>query len=90
MENSTIKLTEEEIKQIQNLQQSQAALVQELGEISLIEFNLKLRKDKAEDFLNDLRVQEEQVGKELNEKYGNGSVNLSTGEFIPSTTETQE
>ena len=81
------KLTEEEITQLQNIQQSQSSLIQELGEISLIEFNLKLRKDKAENFLNDLRVQEEQIGKELNEKYGNGSINLSTGEFIPSSLE---
>jgi len=88
MEN--IKLTEEEIKSIQELQQSQAALVQELGEISLIELNLETRKDRAEDFLNDLRVKEEEIGKELNEKYGNGSINLSLGEFIPNPPQTEE
>lgn len=81
MEN--IKLTEEEIKQLQEIQQSQGMLIQELGEISLMELNLKTRKDKAEDFLNELRVKEENLGKELNEKYGDGSINLSTGEFEP-------
>jgi len=82
MEN--VKLTEEEIKQIQEVQQSQASLVQELGEISLFELNLEARKDKAEDFLNELRVKEEQIGKELQEKYGSGTINLDKGEFIPS------
>ena len=88
MEN--IKLTEEEIKQIQELQQSQAALVQELGQISLSEINLGIRKDQAEDFLNELRVKEEEIGKSLNEKYGNGSIDLSTGEFIPTPEQTEE
>lgn len=81
MEN--IKLTEEEIKQLQEIQQSQGMLIQELGEISLMELNLESRKDKAEDFLNELKVKEENLGKELNEKYGDGAINLSTGEFEP-------
>ena len=79
----TIKLTEEELSQIQEIQQSQGALIQELGQVSLSELNLQARKNQAESFLNDLRSKEEALGKELTDKYGDGTVNVNTGEFEP-------
>lgn len=81
MEN--IKLTEEEIQQLQEIQNQQSVIINELGQISLLEINLSNRKKQAEAFLIDLQSKEEKVGKELNEKYGDGTINLTKGEFIP-------
>ena len=81
MEN--IKLTEEEIQQLQELQNQQSTIINELGQISLLEINLANRKKQAEAFLVDLQSKEEKVGKELSEKYGDGTINITSGEFIP-------
>ena len=77
------KLTQEELNQLSELQQKNAALVQELGQISLAEINLDSRKEKAEVFLAELRQSEVDLVKELEDKYGVGSIDLQAGEFIP-------
>ena len=77
------KLAQEELDQLQELQQKNAALVQELGTISLAEINLEERKDKAEAFLGELRQSETDLVKALEEAYGVGSIDLQAGEFIP-------
>ncbi len=81
MENQ--KLTQEELNQLSELQQKNAALVQELGQISLAEINLDARKEGAETFLAELKQAEVDLVKELEDKYGVGSIDLQAGEFIP-------
>ena len=77
------KLTQEELNQLSELQQKNAALVQELGQISLAEINLDARKEKAEEFLAELRQAEVDLVKGLEDTYGVGSIDLQAGEFIP-------
>jgi len=77
------KLTQKELDQLQELSKKNAALVQELGTISLSEINLDERKVKAESFLAELRQNETDLVKELEDKYGVGSIDLQAGEFIP-------
>ena len=81
MENQ--KLTREELEKLQEVQQKQAALVQELGQIGLAQLNLDRRQDNAEKFLDQLREEESAFVKELEEKYGVGSIDIAKGEFIP-------
>ena len=81
MENK--KLTTEEIQRITELQQKNNTLVTELGQIELIKLNLQLRKESAEKFFEELRSEEQELAKELTDKYGSGSINLETGEFVP-------
>ena len=85
------KLAQEELDKLSELQQKNAALVQELGSISLAEINLAQRQESAENFLTELRQSEKDIVKELEEKYGVGSIDLQAGEFIPApaTEETQ-
>jgi hypothetical protein len=85
MENK--KLTTEEIQRITELQQKNNALATELGQVELIKLNLQLRREAAEKFLEELRSEEQELGKELTDKYGSGSINLETGEFVPSPTQ---
>lgn len=88
MENT--KLTKEELGKLQELQQKNAALISELGNISLAEINLEQRKESAEEFLTELRASEQEVVKELEDTYGVGSIDLQAGEFIPAPTEEKE
>ena len=81
MENQ--KLSQEELDTIRELQEKNRALVLELGEIELITLNLGKRKESAVKFLEDLRTQEQDFGKQLSEKYGDGTVDLQSGEFAP-------
>ena len=80
MENQ--KLSQEELQQIADLQNRNRAIVQELGEIELVKLNVERRRDNAEAFLAELRQAEADFGKALSEKYGDGTVDLSTGEFV--------
>ena len=77
------KLTEEEVKSLQELQQKNAALVNELGSIELANIGLEERRENAEKFLFELREEEKELAKSLEEKYGVGSIDLNEGEFIP-------
>ena len=81
MENQ--KLTQEELQQIQDLQQKNNALVSELGQIELAKMSVDARRANAEAFLAELGKAEEDFGKELSEKYGNGTIDLASGEFVP-------
>tara|TARA_R110000868_G_scaffold183975_8_gene425397 strand:+ start:34 stop:327 length:294 start_codon:yes stop_codon:yes gene_type:complete len=81
MENT--KLSQEELQSIQQLQEKNRAIVIEFGEIELIKLNLERRAENAKKFLAELREEENTFGKELSDKYGDGTVDLSTGEFVP-------
>lgn len=86
MENK--KLTREELEKIQEIQQKQSALVKELGQIGLAKLNLETRQDNAKAFLGNLRQEEDTFLKELQEKYGTGSIDTVKGEFIPEPSQT--
>lgn len=81
MENQ--KLTQEELQTIANLQQRNNAVVAEFGQIELAKMNLETRRANAEAFLAELRTAEDEFGKELSDKYGTGSIDLASGEFVP-------
>ena len=79
---ATNKLTQEELQQLQQIQSSNQAVVQEFGQIALAELELEKRRENAESFLDNLRQNEASLGKSLEDKYGRGNINLETGEFI--------
>ena len=81
MENQ--KLTQEELQQIADLQNKNRAIVSEFGEIELVKLNVEARVENAKKFLAELREAEQAFGKELSEKYGDGTVDLQSGEFVP-------
>jgi hypothetical protein len=84
------KLTREELEKLQEIQQKNSALVQELGQIGLAQINLEKRQENAEKYLDGLREEESAFAKELEDKYGTGSIDLEKGEFIPSEQPAQE
>jgi hypothetical protein len=78
-----MKLTEEDLKLIDNLKKKKENFFLELGQIKYNEILLEQRNDNAFDFLAKLKEQEMSTMKQLENKYGKGSINLDTGEFIP-------
>jgi hypothetical protein len=81
MENS--KLTIEEVEKLQEIQQKNAAVASELGNLEITKLQVEARKAEVVEFFNKLKEEEQAFGKELSEKYGNGSIDLEKGEFIP-------
>ena len=80
----SVKLTEEEIKQLETTQVNRNKLLTELGQIKLAEITLEKRLEYAENFLSELEQQESSFAKLLEDKYGNGSIDIKTGEFTAS------
>ena len=85
-----IKFTEEELKEITNLRDASQAKVIEFGQIKLdiLLINQRLEQLKeieatAEKSYVGLQNKEVELVNKLKEKYGVGTVDLSSGEFIP-------
>ncbi len=76
-------MTAEEIEKFQSIQQKNNLVVNELGTIELAKLQIERRRTEALDFLTSLREEEQTFGKELSDKYGNGSIDLEKGEFLP-------
>jgi hypothetical protein len=81
MENKV--LTQEEIQSLKTIQINQSNLVQSLGtveyRIQLLELDKQTLKLQLQKQIED----ETKIAEELQEKYGDGSIDLEKGEFIP-------
>ena len=84
------KLTQEELQTIAELQQKNNAVVSELGQIELSRMAVEARRANAETYLADLRKEEDEFGKTLSDKYGIGSIDLDSGEFVPAPEQAEE
>ena len=61
-----------------------------MGQISLSKIQLENREKSVLNTLGEVREKENELAKELTEKYGKGSLNIETGEFTPITEEAAE
>lgn len=77
------KLTQEEIDLLNSIGEKKKALQAEFGQIKLLELDLEERSEKAEEFRANLIKENQQAIKQLQDKYGLGSIDLQAGEFIP-------
>ena len=78
-----IKFTPEEIQEIQDLQQLYTTVVTQAGQVHLEEITLHERKGQVEANFGEVKRKEQEILSNLNTKYGQGSINLETGEFTP-------
>ncbi len=85
-----IKFTQEELDQITKLRDDNTQKIGEFGsiELDILLANQRLEaldtaKEKLQKDYIDLQEQEKDLVKKLNEKYGAGQVDLTSGEFIP-------
>jgi translation initiation factor 2 alpha subunit (eIF-2alpha) len=75
-------LTQEEIQSLKTIQQNQIDLIQTLGTIEYRIQLLELDKQTLKLQLQKQVEEETKIGKQLQEKYGDGNIDLEKGEFI--------
>jgi len=78
------KVSEEELKEIENFQQSVNLITYQLGQIALQRLSLEKQEEALEQQHEQLLKQEKQLGDKLKEKYGNSQIDLKTGEITTS------
>lgn len=79
------QLSPEEVSQLKEIQSTQESLVTTFGSIEYQLQSLELQKEQVIEQLETLKQTEIEIGKVLNEKYGDGTINLETGTFIKGT-----
>jgi len=81
---SKTKLSKEELQQLKDFQRLENEVTFSLGDIEKRSLLLSKRKETLKNDYIALLQEQEKVGKELQEKYGEGSIDLEKGEFIKS------
>lgn len=80
----TKKLQQEELQQIKSLQEKNQIIISEFGQIELIKLDVESRVQAAKAYLLELREEEKTLADFLESTYGEGTIDLDKGEFIPS------
>ena len=78
---SVTNLTPEELKTLQEYQIENNEIVAGLGTIELTIDDLKTKKAELLENFKKLQLKQNQSAKELQAKYGDGNINLETGEI---------
>tara|TARA_R110000822_G_scaffold305742_1_gene431643 strand:+ start:1210 stop:1464 length:255 start_codon:yes stop_codon:yes gene_type:complete len=78
------KITEDELKELTDFQQSINVITYQLGQIALKRLNLEQEEEVLESQYTKLLQVEKQLGDKLKEKYGDSQIDLKTGEIIQS------
>tara|TARA_Y100001978_G_C23405411_1_gene296641 strand:+ start:105 stop:359 length:255 start_codon:yes stop_codon:yes gene_type:complete len=76
-------LEKKEISKLKELRQNFTNLTTTIGNLEIQIMNLEIQKDKLKENLLNLQKEEIVLAKELEDKYGEGSISLESGEFLP-------
>ena len=80
MENKKLETTE--IEKLKELQQRSVNISAEFGNLEILKLQMEARKNDLIGAYNTLKQEETEFGKELSEKYGDGTIDIEKGEFI--------
>lgn len=78
-----MKLNEEQIAKLKELQQKNNQLSLELGNLLRQQWMVEAMIQKGKELIEEVSKEESELMKALEEEYGKGSVNLETFEFTP-------
>ena len=81
---TTKVLTQEEISQLSFLEQERSELIFKFGQLEFQIQQIELEKENLKNQMLDLRQTELNLAQTLQNKYGEGTIDLSKGEFISS------
>lgn len=76
-------LTQEEVNKLKELKQEFQNLTDVAGKVEIQIMNLELQKQTIKANLQQIQQKELVLAQELEEKYGNGTISLESGEFLP-------
>jgi hypothetical protein len=75
------KLSQEELDSVKAIKNEYTNLAVSLGELELQKANIAKEKQRLLDAQLQLIEKENEIAKQLSDKYGNGTINLETGEI---------
>jgi hypothetical protein len=75
------KLSQEELDSVKAIKNEYTNLAVSLGELELQKANIAKEKQRLLDTQLQLIEKENEIAKKLSDKYGNGTINLETGEI---------
>jgi len=78
-----VKFTEEELKQVQNIQASYVNVQNQFGQLKMAQIRLDNQEVELEDALKQIQSEEKTFLDGITDKYGQGSLNPETGVFTP-------
>ena len=78
------KLSDKELQSLKEFQERNNNIIVTLGTIDVRIDALEEQKENELEKFRSLTVEQTTFGKELNEKYGDGNIDLEKGEFTPS------
>jgi hypothetical protein len=76
-----VLLEKQELDTIKEIQQTELNLVDQLGSIEYQIQTLRLQKDNLRQEIIKLQSKSLKFGEDLQQKYGDGNINIETGEF---------
>lgn len=76
-----VLLKKQELDTIKEIQQTELNLVDQLGSIEYQIQTLQLQKDNLRQEIIKLQTKSQKFGDDLQQKYGDGNINIETGEF---------
>ena len=77
-----IVLTTDELQSLKNFQSTRSQIINDFGIIEFQIQELKTQKEMLVKALANLKAEENKVSQELQDKYGEGNIDLNSGEFI--------
>lgn len=75
-------LSQEELNNLATLQQQQDNFVVQLGQVEYQISTLERQKNIIKQNIESFEKQQVELGDQLKEKYGEGTINLESGEFV--------
>lgn len=85
----TVKFTDEELSEIRELQNLYNTVVFQAGQYQLDKMTLSNKRKQVEANLEEVKRREQEIISKLTTAYGQGSINLETGEFTPAPQEAE-
>tara|TARA_R110000822_G_scaffold295795_1_gene418064 strand:- start:385 stop:642 length:258 start_codon:yes stop_codon:yes gene_type:complete len=78
-----VKFTEEELKQVQDIQLKYTDIQNQFGQLKMAQIRLDEQEIELENSLKSLQKKESKFLDGITDKYGQGSLNPKTGVFTP-------
>ena len=82
-----VKFNEEELKQVQNIQNSYLGIQNSFGQVKMAKIRLNKQELGLEESLKKVQEDEQKFLDSITEKYGQGTLNPETGVFTPTKSE---
>tara|TARA_R100001015_G_C4460993_1_gene47913 strand:- start:126 stop:428 length:303 start_codon:yes stop_codon:yes gene_type:complete len=78
-----IKFSPEEITELNAFRKNFEGLIYNLGQVNLTKIQLKNQENQIHQAFEEARQTERQIAEKLSKKYGQGSLDIESGTFIP-------